>query len=193
MAQPGAYKVVFLGTGSVGKSSLVLRFVTDTFTKEYLPTIEDLYRKTCLFNGTPAHLDILDTAGQEEFLAARDEWVRGGKAFFLVYSITSMQSFKEVDQFRQHILQVHDGQQVPMVLVGNKSDLEAEREVPSADGAKLATLYGNIPFLETSALTGSNCDQIFYEAVRLIREKEGDATRQTQTQRTKKKWRCTIL
>jgi small GTP-binding protein len=128
------YQVVF-GTGGVGKSSLVLRFCTDMFSEEYLPTIEDCYRKTFDVDGITSFLDILDTAGQEEFSAARDQWVREGHVFILVYSIASLQSFRELEIFREHILNVKDdGKPVPIVLVGNKADLsQSHRRVSFQD------------------------------------------------------------
>lgn len=73
------YKMVVLGSGAVGKSALTIRLVTQNFLKEYDPTIEDNYNKTITVDGTPAHLDILDTAGQDEYLQMQDQWMREGK------------------------------------------------------------------------------------------------------------------
>eukprot|EP00490_Sorites_sp_Unknown_P002761 CAMPEP_0114656540 /NCGR_PEP_ID=MMETSP0191-20121206/12498_1 /TAXON_ID=126664 /ORGANISM="Sorites sp." /LENGTH=98 /DNA_ID=CAMNT_0001873961 /DNA_START=92 /DNA_END=384 /DNA_ORIENTATION=+ len=83
------YKIVVLGGGGVGKSALTIRLVTDNFLDEYDPTIEDSYRKQVMIDDKPALLDILDTAGQEEFSSMQDQWMREGKGFLLVYSITS--------------------------------------------------------------------------------------------------------
>jgi len=158
------------GSGGVGKSSIKLRFVTDTFNSEYLPTIEDCYRKNCLVDGKAAHLDILDTAGQEEYSALRDQWVREGRAFLLVYSCTSRQTFEEIPSFRERILMVNEDEVVPMVLVANKCDLESERKVSKEEGQRLAEEYGGIPFIEVSALKAINCDRVFHDAVREIRK-----------------------
>ena len=84
-----------------------------------------------------ALMDILDTAGQEEYSAMREQYMRKGEGFLLVYSIASRQSFEEIMMYRQHILRVKDRDQFPMILVGNKCDLEAERQV-SAAGKKLS-------------------------------------------------------
>lgn len=73
------YKMVVLGSGAVGKSALTIRLVTQNFLKEYDPTIEDNYNKTITVDNTPAHLDILDTAGQDEYLQMQDQWMREGK------------------------------------------------------------------------------------------------------------------
>jgi GTPase KRas protein len=76
-----------------------------------------------------ALLDVLDTAGQEEYSAMREQYMRTGEGFLLVYSITSRQSFEEITTFQQQILRVKDKDYFPMVVVGNKCDLEHEREV----------------------------------------------------------------
>ena len=76
-----------------------------------------------------ALLDVLDTAGQEEYSAMREQYMRTGEGFLLVYSITSRQSFEEIQQFQQQILRVKDKDYFPIIIVGNKCDLEGEREV----------------------------------------------------------------
>jgi small GTP-binding protein len=76
-----------------------------------------------------ALLDVLDTAGQEEYSAMREQYMRTGEGFLLVYSITSRQSFEEILTFEQQILRVKDKDYFPMIVVGNKADLEGEREV----------------------------------------------------------------
>jgi GTPase KRas len=76
-----------------------------------------------------ALLDVLDTAGQEEYSAMREQYMRTGEGFLLVYSITSRESFEEITTFQQQILRVKDKDYFPMVVVGNKCDLEHERKV----------------------------------------------------------------
>ena len=76
-----------------------------------------------------ALLDVLDTAGQEEYSAMREQYMRTGEGFLLVYSITSRTSFEEIQSFQQQILRVKDRDYFPMILVGNKCDLEGERQV----------------------------------------------------------------
>ena len=74
-------------------------------------------------------MDVLDTAGQEEYSAMREQYMRTGEGFLLVYSITSRQSFEEIAVFQQQILRVKDKDAFPIIVVGNKCDLEGEREV----------------------------------------------------------------
>jgi small GTP-binding protein len=81
------YKMVVLGSGAVGKSALTIRLVTQNFLEEYDPTIEDNYNKTINVDGIPAHLDILDTAGQDEYSQMQDQWMREGKGILVVYAI----------------------------------------------------------------------------------------------------------
>jgi len=137
--------------------------------------------ETCL-------LDILDTAGQEEYSAMRDQYMRTGEGFFCVYAITSRVSFDEITSFREQILRVKDESKVPMVLVGNKSDLEHERVVATSEGSDLAKTYGNVPFLETSAKTRVNVEESFFTLVRQIREaRKGPTNANTKGSKSGKK------
>lgn len=129
------YKLVVVGGGGVGKSALTIQFVQSHFVDEYDPTIEDSYRKQCVVDEEVALLDVLDTAGQEEYRyeyadsAMREQYMRSGEGFLLVYSITSRNSFEEIATFYQQILRVKDKDYFPVVIVANKSDLDGERQV----------------------------------------------------------------
>eukprot|EP00300_Choanocystis_sp_HF-7_P008753 c16087_g1_i2.p1 GENE.c16087_g1_i2~~c16087_g1_i2.p1 ORF type:complete len:189 (+),score=32.04 c16087_g1_i2:60-626(+) len=180
------YKLVVLGGGGVGKSALTIRLVTDNFLEEYDPTIEDSYRKQVVIDNETALLDILDTAGQDEYSSMQDQWMREGKGFLLVYSITSRSTFEEMVTFREKILRSKDSENVPMVLVGNKCDLEAERAVQWAEGKELADQWG-CRFMESSAKEKINHEECFFEVVRAIRRMEA-----AQPVKKKKTW-CNIL
>ena len=93
----------------------------------YLPT--DSYRKQCMVDDEVALLDVLDTAGQEEYSAMREQYMRTGEGFLLVYSINNRQSFEEIKTFQQQILRVKDKDYFPIIVVGNKCDLNSERKV----------------------------------------------------------------
>ncbi|PKU28184.1 ras-related protein rap-2a [Limosa lapponica baueri] len=88
------YKVVVLGSGGVGKSALTVQFVTGTFIEKYDPTIEDFYRKEIEVDSSPSVLEILDTAGTEQFASMRDLYIKNGQGFILVYSLVNQQSFQ---------------------------------------------------------------------------------------------------
>ncbi|XP_027147546.1 ras-related protein Rap-2a isoform X3 [Larimichthys crocea] len=161
------YKVVVLGSGGVGKSALTVQFVTGTFIEKYDPTIEDFYRKEIEVDSSPSVLEILDTAGTEQFASMRDLYIRNGQGFILVYSLVNQQSFQDIKPMRDQIIRVKRYQQVPVVLVGNKVDLEEEREVSPSEGQALAEDWG-CPFMETSAKSKTMVDELFAEIVRQI-------------------------
>jgi len=162
------HRLVVVGGGGVGKSSITIQFVQSHFVEIYDPTIEDSYRKQVAIDGEVALLDILDTAGQEEYNAMRDSYMRGGQGFLLVYSVTSRTSFDEISQFREHIIRVKDDDKVPMVLIANKCDMDNDRQVSALEGFELAKAWG-VPFSETSAKLRLNIDESFAELVREIR------------------------
>ncbi|XP_015107483.1 GTPase HRas isoform X1 [Camelus dromedarius] len=145
------YKLVVVGAGGVGKSALTIQLIQNHFVDEYDPTIEDSYRKQVVIDGETCLLDILDTAGQEEYSAMRDQYMRTGEGFLCVFAINNTKSFEDIHQYREQIKRVKDSDDVPMVLVGNKCDLAA-RTVEARQAQDLARSYG-IPYIETSAKT----------------------------------------
>merc|ERR1712226_891914 len=185
------YKLVVVGGGGVGKSALTIQLIQNHFIEEYDPTIEDSYRKQVTIDGDPCLLDILDTAGQEEYSAMRDQYMRTGQGFLAVYSIVSRSSFDEIASFREQILRVKDKDVVPLVIVGNKVDLDAEgRQVTTMEGRELAKSF-SVPFMETSAKARINVEDAFYELVREIRrDREGNNGGDTTK---KKRSKCMIL
>ncbi|KAH9363843.1 hypothetical protein HPB48_020869 [Haemaphysalis longicornis] len=165
------YKIVVLGSGGVGKSALTVQFVQGIFVEKYDPTIEDSYRKQVEVDGQQCMLEILDTAGTEQFTAMRDLYMKNGQGFVLVYSITAQSTFNDLQDLREQILRVKDMDDVPMILVGNKCDLEDERVVGKDQGANLARSFNNCAFLESSAKAKINVNEIFYDLVRQINRK----------------------
>eukprot|EP00483_Globobulimina_turgida_P001924 UN01926 len=187
------YKIVVLGGGGVGKSTLTIRLLTDNFLDEYDPTIEDSYRKQiCLDDNKPILLDILDTAGQEEFASMRDQWIRDGDGFLLVYSITSAQTFEEIQMVREQILQNKDVEAAPIVIAGNKCDLQDERQVPTAQGEELAAIWG-CPFYETSAKCKLNNVEAFYQVVREIQRYKESKNDKAEKKKKKKNLKYHVL
>lgn len=161
------YKLVVVGGGGVGKSALTIQLIQSHFVDEYDPTIEDSYRKQCTVDNEQVMLDILDTAGQEEYSAMREQYMRTGEGFLLVYAINSRNSLEELQVFYEQIQRVKDSENVPVLVVGNKSDLEIERQVSFEEGAAFAKSLG-CPFLETSAKQRINVEEAFYGLVRAI-------------------------
>ena len=182
------YKLVVLGAGGVGKSALTVQFVQGVFVERYDPTIEDSYRKQVQVDDRHYMLEILDSAGTEQFSSFRDLYMRNGQGFVLVYSITSLASFKELAQIRYQILVIKDAYFVPMVLVGNKCDLEDEREVSTDQGQDLSRQWGNITFMESSAKSKINVSEIFYDLVKQISSQKPE-----KPDKRRRKRRCVLL
>ncbi|KAF9897619.1 Ras- protein Rap-1b [Lobosporangium transversale] len=182
------FKLVVLGSGGVGKSALTVQFVQSVFVDRYDPTIEDSYRKQVEVDGQQCMLEILDTAGTEQFTAMRDLYMKNGQGFILVFSITAASTFDELTELHKQILRVKDSTTVPIVLVGNKCDLESDRRVAREKGDQLSARWGPTPYFETSARERTNVDEVFYELVRRI--KEQNPSRGDKGKRSKK---CKIL
>lgn len=155
------YQLVVMGGGGVGKSTLSVQFIQGQFVDEYDPTIEDSYRKELEVDGERISLDILDTAGQEQYSAMREQYMKTGQGFLLVFSVTNKASFNEIAVLHQQIMRAkNNDSNFPIVLVGNKCDLADQREVAAEEGTRLANRL-NLPYIETSAKTRTNVDESF--------------------------------
>ncbi|EKE40047.1 hypothetical protein ENUP19_0039G0009 [Entamoeba nuttalli] len=154
------YQVVIIGEGSVGKSALCLQFVREVFSVEYSPTIEDTYNKTIKVDSHTVTFNLIDTAGQEEYVALREQYYLKGDGFVLVYSIENKSSFMAIGNHKDSISVIRPDGDVALILAGNKCDLEEQRVVSKADGEALAKSYG-IDFFETSAAKRINVDELF--------------------------------
>ncbi|CAJ2502940.1 Uu.00g103340.m01.CDS01 [Anthostomella pinea] len=191
------YKLVVLGDGGVGKTALTIQLCLQHFVETYDPTIEDSYRKQVVIDGAACMLEVLDTAGQEEYTALRDQWIRDGEGFVLVYSISSRSSFSRIKRFHHQIQRVKESCQssptypgspiaaavpasaVPVMLVGNKSDRVTEREVSTQEGHALARELG-CEFVEASAKNCINVEKAFYDVVRILRQQREASQRPQQ-------------
>lgn len=161
------HKVIMVGSGGVGKSALTLQFMYDEFVEDYEPTKADSYRKKVVLDGEEVQIDILDTAGQEDYAAIRDNYFRSGEGFLCVFSITEQESFQATAEFREQILRVKSDDNIPFLLVGNKADLE-NRQV-SAEEANQRAHSWNVTYVETSAKTRANVDKAFYDLLRAMK------------------------
>ncbi|KAH9884703.1 ras family-domain-containing protein [Xylariomycetidae sp. FL2044] len=164
-------RIVVLGDGGVGKTSLTTQLCLSHFVQSYDPTLEDSARKQCMIDNKGCILDILDTAGQEEYSALRDQWIRAGEGFLLVYSITSRSSFTTIRKYHQQIRHIHPV--APILLAGNKVDRVTEREISTQEATALAQELG-CAFIETSAKTALNVETAFYNVVRILRKQQSD-------------------
>lgn len=187
-----SYKLVVVGGGGVGKSALTIQFIQSYFVTDYDPTIEDSYTKQCLVDGVAAKLDILDTAGQEEFSAMREQYMRTGEGFLLVFSVTDRNSFNEIIKFYNQILRVKDREEFPMILVGNKADLEHKKVISAEEGLELGRHLG-LSYIETSAKNRMNIDAAFHELVRIIRKFQLEERPPIAEVSSKKRLSCVLL
>ena len=195
------HKVIMVGSGGVGKSALTLQFMYDEFVEDYEPTKADSYRKKVVLDGEEVQIDVLDTAGQEDYAAIRDNYFRSGEGFLCVFSITEPESFQATAEFREHILRVKNDENIPFLLVGNKADLEDKRQVTVEEAHNRAAQW-NVPYIETSAKTRANVDKVFYDLMRSIRGKKTTAPPSSSGKKQqpaagkgthKRKRKCTIL
>ncbi|KAI1379765.1 ras-domain-containing protein [Hypoxylon crocopeplum] len=165
------FHVVVLGAGGVGKSCLTAQFVHNEWIESYDPTIEDSYRTQVSVDGRQVILEILDTAGTEQFVAMRDLYMKSGQGFLLVFSITSNSSLAELGGLRDEIIRIKDDENIPIVICGNKADLEDQRSVPRTKGFQISQRWG-APYYEASARTRTNVDEVFIDLCRQMLRKD---------------------
>ncbi|XP_065897389.1 ras-related protein Rab-8A-like isoform X1 [Dysidea avara] len=162
-------KLMFVGNGMTGKSSLLLRYADDVFTQSYIATIGiDFKVKNIEFNEKRVKLQMWDTSGQERFRQITRTYFRGTKGAIFVYDITNENSFKQIGQW------INDFKEsVPdavMVVVGNKCDLENARVVGTEQGQSFADEHG-CKFMETSASDNVNVNEMIMELTEEILSK----------------------
>ena len=159
------YKIAVLGDSGVGKTSCIIQYVQNMFADGLDETMEDSYRKMIDINGNTCLLDIQDTCGEET--AIMEGFVRGIQGFILMYSITSPDSLRKLSKMRDNIVRIKDVDSVPIVLVGNKSDLKKKRIVSLEQGQKLSTAFA-CPLFESSAKERINIEELFIQITNLI-------------------------
>lgn len=159
------FKVVLLGNSGVGKSNLLLRFSRGEFLQSSRPTIGVEFATTSITmgDGRVAKIQIWDTAGQERYRAITSAYYRGAVGALIIYDITDKKSFVAVEQWLNEI-RSHASHGIVLMLVGNKIDLEEQREVRTEDGMHLAEKHG-LRFIETSALSGDHVVEAFKENI----------------------------
>ncbi|KAJ5070005.1 ras gtpase [Anaeramoeba ignava] len=182
-------RIGIFGAGGVGKSTITIKFTHNIFIEEYDPTIEDEYIKEIELNDKKILLKVLDTAYPEEFCDPFPRWVEFSQVFVLVYSIIDKYSFGEILNYHyKRIKNILNVQDYPKILIGNKSDLFTKREVKTKKGKELAKQL-NCKYIETSAKTGENLNQLFYEASLLAIQE----LKNKENQNKKKKGKCLLM
>lgn len=170
--QPRVFKLVLLGSGSVGKSSLALRFVKNDF-RNILPTVGcAFFTKLVNLGAVSLKFEIWDTAGQEKYHSVCHLYFRGANAALLVYDITRRDSFCKAQQWLRDLeREIPPGDAVVM-LVGNKTDLDEERQVTFQEGKEFAESK-RLLFMEASARLNHQVTEVFSTVAReLLRREE---------------------
>lgn len=166
-------KVAVMGYRSVGKSSLCIQFVDGQFVDSYAPTIENTFQKGFKVRGQEYQLELVDTAGQDEYTIFPTYYSMDIHGYVLVYSITSQQSFEVVQVIYDKILDIKGQVNVPIVLVGNKTDLHMERAVTTEMGKRMADQWKAV-FIETSAKQHEAVNDIFTRVILEIERADGN-------------------
>ena len=167
------FKILLIGNSSVGKSSLLLRFVDDAWSDIFVPTIGvDFKVRTLKINNSLIKFQIWDTAGQERFKNITANYYRGAHGILVLYDITDVDSFKNLNNWLMEI-EKNAKSNVVKVLIGNKSDLSSLRKVSVEEGEEFAEENG-MKFIETSAKNRDNVLEAFEELGREIMEVMGE-------------------
>ena len=164
------FKYIIIGDPSVGKSNLLMKFAHNKFTDEYQTTIGvEFGAKNIQLNDQIYHIQIWDTAGQENFRSITRAYFKNCVCAMIVYDITCRKSFEHIQNWLQD---VHDQspKTVLTILIGNKIDLEDKRAISTDEGQEYATQNGLI-FMETSAKTGEGVEEIFKISAEEIEKK----------------------
>ncbi len=165
------FKVVLVGDAEVGKTSLTTRFAYGTFTDGYISTLGvDFIVKSLPLDNYIVKLQAWDTAGQERYAGVRPIYYRGAKGALLVFDITMRQSFVNVDKWYDQIRKF-SGNDVPIILVGNKIDLVDSRVI-STDEVQVYAAQKGMPYFETSAKTDYAVNDVFLKLAEVILSKE---------------------
>ena len=164
-------KLAVLGQTLVGKSALTYRFISDKFPTEHDTTIEDQYKINTTLDEHNCRLEILDTAGQDDYQSMLDTWINFAEGFVLVYSIDDRESFESLKDKYDRVVKNKSDDVYSVIIVGNKCDLEDKRKVTKEEGESYAKSKG-VDFMEVSALKTINVKETFVKLAHNLLEKK---------------------
>ncbi len=160
MSYKATFKILLLGNGGVGKTAVVQRFVHGKFKESYQMTIGmEPYSRYETINGVKVVYSLWDIAGQEKFRAMRQIFFQGARGTIIVFDLTRRESFEKIEEWMEESKAEANDQL--FLLIGNKNDLEDEREISLAEANNLANELGFIDYIESSAKTGMNVEAAF--------------------------------
>ena len=180
------YKVLLLGDSAVGKSSLLYRYIENTYVENFLPTIGIDYKfKDVEIDGKTVSAQIWDTAGQDRFRAITSSYYNGAHGLCLIYDVSDRQSFNNIKGWVTTIREKCK-KDIPIMLIGNKIDVE-EKSVNTAEGRMVAEDFG-LMFKETSAKENICVKEAFYDLICKIHERDMEITKKLTLEENKGKW-----
>lgn len=160
-------RLVILGEGGVGKSAITIQFLQNHFIEIYDPTIEDSYRKQIAIDNHAYFIEIIDTAGQDEYTAMSEKYIRTGDGFVLVYDITKRRSFDKLFSYVAQIKRNRLKENIPMVMCGNKCDVKTMRSIYPEEALEMAETL-KCSFYECSARLYINIDEMWHDVIRQV-------------------------
>ncbi|KAJ5074300.1 ras gtpase-related [Anaeramoeba ignava] len=162
-------KIATTGAGGVGKSTFTIQFCYSKFIEEYDPTIEDSYRKQVEIDNEIIDIEIFDNYYFDWGNYFKYEFYKRIHGFIVVYSITDEYSFDKLENFLNEIYKYREVEEFPIIIIGNKNDLEDRRVIKKEEGEEFAIKHG-CPFYETSAKTRYNIEETIFTLLREIRK-----------------------
>ena len=189
MKQMKPIRIVIMGGGGTGKSCITVNFVQNMFVEKYDPTIEDSYRKSVIIDNVIYPIEILDTAGTEEFTSMRDLYIKNADGIILVYSLTSAPSVHVLEEIHEKIQRVSSD--IPIIIAANKCDMEKEIVITGQAYRAIQAKY-NCQSIRTSAKTSEGVLEIFNMIISLAIENRQHAHDQAVADKPKSK-RCIIM
>ena len=189
-------KIMALGESTVGKTSFILKYTQNIFQEEFIATIGiDYHTKFLEIDNIKYRIDFFDTAGQEKYNSISSNSIKKADGVLLMYDITKKESYDKISKWMTSIKEYKDDN-FPILLIGNKSDLEDERQITEEEGKQLANNY-NIDFMEISIKENKNVDKAALAIINKVIEKQKDKLKECEdkielknVKKEKKKCKC---